>query len=94
MKATDVLDATLTLFNVQAVNTSVFLRNLFHVHFVRLSGENSTLEVYFQGSKRFASRDSRIKKFKSKQKGDSRRYFGSCSMAKSLTLSENTQQKI
>ena len=45
MKAADVLDATLTLFNVQAVNTPVFLRNLFHVHFVRLSGENSTLEV-------------------------------------------------
>ena len=45
MKAADVLDATLTLFNVQAVNTPVFLRNLFHVDFVRLSGENSTLEV-------------------------------------------------
>ena len=45
MKAADVLDATLTPFNVQAGNTPVFLRNLFHVLLVRLSGEYSTVEL-------------------------------------------------
>ena len=66
MKVADVLDATLTPFNVQAVNTPYFC--VIFVRLVRPNGEYSTVKVQFQGSTRFASRDSKIKKCKVKRK--------------------------
>lgn len=96
LKEADVLDATLTPL--------MSLKQLIRLYFCVICFMSASLDSVariVQWRYSFRAQTglrvvilAKIKKFNNKEKGTSRRYLGSCSMAKSLTLSENTQHEI